>query len=146
LADPLPFVLIPDAGGSAWYWHRVAPLLERRGYEALPVDLPGDDDDSGLPRYTDLVVEAFLHDVPPQVVAAGLAKERLGVEADEIDGGHLVALSRPELLADRLIRYVSELLPDGRVAAETARPIVESPPRNEGVSRPSTSSWVTQTA
>jgi pimeloyl-ACP methyl ester carboxylesterase len=59
LADPLPFGLIPGAGGRAWYWHRVVPSLERRGYEALPVDLPGDDDDSGLLRDTDLAVEAI---------------------------------------------------------------------------------------
>jgi pimeloyl-ACP methyl ester carboxylesterase len=34
-----------------------------------------------------------------------VARERLGIEADEIDGGHLVALSRPRELADRLETY-----------------------------------------
>ena len=29
------------------------------------------------------------------------ARERLGIEPDEIDGGHYVALSRPRMLADR---------------------------------------------
>jgi hypothetical protein len=33
------FVLIPGAGGSAWYWHLVAPKLEERGHEAVPVEL-----------------------------------------------------------------------------------------------------------
>jgi pimeloyl-ACP methyl ester carboxylesterase len=35
----------------------------------------------------------------------GLARERLGVEADVIDSGHLPALSRPEELAERLESY-----------------------------------------
>ena len=38
------FVLIPGAGGAAWYWHRVAPLLQDEGHEAIAVDLPGADD------------------------------------------------------------------------------------------------------
>jgi hypothetical protein len=38
------FVLIPGAGGVAWYWHRVIPLLEQAGHEAVAVDLPGDDE------------------------------------------------------------------------------------------------------
>jgi pimeloyl-ACP methyl ester carboxylesterase len=35
------------------------------------------------------------------------ARERLGIEADEIDGGHYVALSRPRELAERLDAYAS---------------------------------------
>lgn len=53
------FVLIPGAGGAAWYWHRVIPLLERAGHEALAVDLPGDDESAGLHAYADLVVSAI---------------------------------------------------------------------------------------
>lgn len=34
-----------------------------------------------------------------------IARERLGLEVDEIDGGHMVALSNPGTLADRLERY-----------------------------------------
>jgi pimeloyl-ACP methyl ester carboxylesterase len=92
----------------------------------------------------------FLHDVPPDVAAAGadkqrgpadtpfgqpceferwpdvpikvvagrddrffpasfqrrVARERLGLEVDEIPGGHLVALSNPVGLADRLVGYL----------------------------------------
>jgi pimeloyl-ACP methyl ester carboxylesterase len=36
-----------------------------------------------------------------------VVKERLGITADEIDGGHCVALSRPKELADRLHSYLS---------------------------------------
>jgi hypothetical protein len=40
------FVLVPGAGGMAWYWHRVVPLLGSAGHEAIAVDLPGDDRDA----------------------------------------------------------------------------------------------------
>jgi len=52
------FVLIPGAGGSAWYWHRVVPELRARGHEAIAVDLPGPDESAGLPEYADAVVAA----------------------------------------------------------------------------------------
>jgi pimeloyl-ACP methyl ester carboxylesterase len=35
------------------------------------------------------------------------ARERLGIEADEIDGGHYITLSRPLELAERLASYVA---------------------------------------
>jgi len=35
------------------------------------------------------------------------ARERLGVEADEMDGGHYIALARPRELAERLDAYVA---------------------------------------
>jgi pimeloyl-ACP methyl ester carboxylesterase len=53
------FVLVPGAGGAAWYWHRIVPLLERAGHQAIPVDLPGDDKTAGLDAYADLVVRAI---------------------------------------------------------------------------------------
>jgi pimeloyl-ACP methyl ester carboxylesterase len=53
------FVLIPGAGGMAWYWHRVAPLLERARHEAIAVDLPGDDESMGLDDYAEIVIRAI---------------------------------------------------------------------------------------
>jgi hypothetical protein len=217
------FVLIPGAGGAAWYWHRVVPRLREAGHQAIAVDLPAADDSAGLFEYagivagaigdrTDVVLVAqslggftaplvatavpvravvlvnamipvpgetagqwwdntgwaqareaaadlggyprefdlavyFLHDVPPDVAAAGeahqwpeadavfrsrcdfgawpqvpirvvagaddrffpvgfqqaLARERLGVEADVLPGGHLIALSQPAQLAGYLL-------------------------------------------
>src|SRR5579872_3521608 len=52
------FVLVPGAGGAAWYWHRVVPELRARGHEAVAVDLPGPDESAGLPEYADAVVAA----------------------------------------------------------------------------------------
>ena len=53
------FVFVPGAGGVAWYWHRVVPLLEEAGHEAIAVDLPGDDDRAGFSVYADRVLEAI---------------------------------------------------------------------------------------
>jgi pimeloyl-ACP methyl ester carboxylesterase len=223
------FVLIPGAGGMAWYWHRVVPLIQAANHEPVAVDLPGDDGRYGLATYADRVVHAigarpdvilvahslggftaplvcarvpvrmvvlvnamipkpgetagawwgatgaveareeaaasrgyaaafdletyFLHDVPrevlstasepqreqsdtvfgepcrferwPQVpvhVLAGrddrffpvefqrrVALDRLGKPVDEIAGGHLVALSNPDELTDRLLAYEKAL-------------------------------------
>ncbi|HYK30592.1 MAG TPA: alpha/beta hydrolase [Streptosporangiaceae bacterium] len=214
------FVLIPGAGGAAWFWHRVVPLIEQAGHEAIAVDLPADDESCGLPEYADQVASAaadredvvlvgmslggftapmaaarlptvrcvlvnamipvpgetagawwdntgwaesmraaakaggygtdidenvhFFHDVPAEILATGqaprpeadaafesvcefeswpgvrvvagaqdrffplgfqqkLARDRLGIEADVLPGGHLIALSRPEPLTSYLL-------------------------------------------
>jgi pimeloyl-ACP methyl ester carboxylesterase len=52
------YVLIPGAGGQAWYWHRVEPLLRAQGHDVVAVELPADDETAGLQQYTDTVVEA----------------------------------------------------------------------------------------
>jgi pimeloyl-ACP methyl ester carboxylesterase len=218
------FLLVPGAGGVAWYWHRVVERLHAAGHDALAVDLPGADVAAGLPEYADLVTGAaesrdevvvvaqslgafaalpacsrlpvrrlvlnnamiplpgetpgqwwestgweaarvtaarehgyaeafdletyFLHDVPPNIAAAGaqhqrpeadiafeqpcdfarwpdvpttvlaggddrffplafqrrVARERLGLEAEALPGGHLNALSEPEALTGALLR------------------------------------------
>ncbi|WP_394824398.1 alpha/beta fold hydrolase [Pendulispora albinea] len=217
------YVLIHGAGGSAWDWHLVEPELRARGHEVIAMDLPCDDDSTGLSEYADAVIAAiggrtdlivvghslggftaplvcdrvpvqrlvflagmipkpgetpgewwaasgyermareqeakgeratdevalFMHDVPPELLAEAtrrgrnqsgtpmekpwplqtwpsvptsfvlcrddrffpasflrqLAKERLGITADEIDGSHCVYLSRPAELAARLAAY-----------------------------------------
>lgn len=53
------FVLIPGAGGMAWYWHRVVPLLEQAHHEAIAVDLPAEDKSAGLDTYAKIVVRAL---------------------------------------------------------------------------------------
>jgi pimeloyl-ACP methyl ester carboxylesterase len=52
------FILIPGAGGMAWYWHRVGPLLEQAGCESIAVDLPADDAGAGLNEYANTVIRA----------------------------------------------------------------------------------------
>ena len=66
------FVLIPAAGGVAWYWHRVVPLLEASGYGAVAVDLPGHDKRFGLSSYADRVIDVIARR-PAILVAQSLA-------------------------------------------------------------------------
>ncbi len=51
-------VLIPGAGGEAWYWHLVVPRLEAAGHRAVAVDLPASDPDAGLDAYVDAALAA----------------------------------------------------------------------------------------
>lgn len=62
------FVLVPGSGGSAWYWHLVAPKLEQCGHEAIPVSLPAADNSAGLPEYAAAVVHAIGNREPRRVV------------------------------------------------------------------------------
>ena len=53
------YVLLPGAGGDAWYWHRVVPELESRGHDAVAVDFPSADDEAGFAEYADAAVAAI---------------------------------------------------------------------------------------
>jgi pimeloyl-ACP methyl ester carboxylesterase len=64
------FVLIPGAGGSAWYWSLVVPLLKAAGADAVAVDLPADDDSADLFTYADIVSAAVGEATEPVVVVA----------------------------------------------------------------------------
>ena len=82
------FVLVPGAGGAAWYWHRVVGELEGRGRNAIAVDLAASDDSDGLAEYTDVVVDAIGRRSPIVLVAQSMG----GVVALR------VALERPDLV------------------------------------------------
>jgi pimeloyl-ACP methyl ester carboxylesterase len=62
------FALIPGAGGSAWYWHRVTPLLTDAGADVVTVDLPAADDSADLNTYADVVCRAVADVTGPLVV------------------------------------------------------------------------------
>ena len=62
----MTYALIPGAGGSAWYWHRVAPLL----LDALAIDLPAADDSADLSTYADTVVAAVSAVSDPLILVA----------------------------------------------------------------------------
>jgi len=97
------FVLIPGAGGAAWIWHRVVPLLEKAGHEAVAVDLPGDDEHKGLPEYADIVVGAIGRRTDVILVAQSL-------------GGFTAALVTARVAIERLV-FVNAMIP---IPGETA--------------------------
>jgi pimeloyl-ACP methyl ester carboxylesterase len=132
--------MVPKPGESAGDWWANTGQERARREQAARDGRDPDDEDP---------VTLFLHDVPPEVIAASepelreqsgapfatpwplaawpdvptrfllcrddrffpadfqrrIVRERLGIVADEMDGGHLPALSRPEELADRLDAY-----------------------------------------
>ncbi len=63
------FVLVPGAGGAAWYWHLLVSELEARGQDAIAVDIREDDPALGLPEYAQQV-EAAVGDRPDVVLVA----------------------------------------------------------------------------
>ena len=67
---PVTYALIPGAGGSAWYWHRVAPLLSGRGDDVIAIDLPADDDSADLNTYADIVCQAVSGAPTPLILVA----------------------------------------------------------------------------
>jgi pimeloyl-ACP methyl ester carboxylesterase len=85
--------LLPGAGGAAWYWHRVVPLLTAAGHTAVAVDLPGPNPAAGLREYERIVTAAAAGAGPITLVAQSMGAftalgccERLPVE-------HLVLLN-----------------------------------------------------
>src|SRR5581483_4081817 len=67
------FVLVPGAGGMAWYWHRTVPLIRAAGHEPIAVDLPGDDPRAGLATYADIVIRSIAERSDVVLVAQSLA-------------------------------------------------------------------------
>lgn len=64
------YALLPGAGGAAWYWHRVVPLLEAAGHRVVAIDLPAADAHAGLTEYADTAVAALAELPGPLVVVA----------------------------------------------------------------------------
>lgn len=64
------YALLPGAGGAAWYWHRVVPLLEAAGHRAVAIDLPASDARAGLTEYADTAVAALTGVSGPLVIVA----------------------------------------------------------------------------
>src|SRR5918911_500300 len=94
------FILISGAGGQAWIWHRLPPPPSRPFEDPWPL--------AGWPDVPTKVLASTSDRFFPVAFQRRLARERLGLVPDELPGGHLVALSRPAELADRLVSYLRE--------------------------------------
>jgi len=87
------YVLVPGAGGSAWYWHRLAPELRRRGHQALAVSLPAADDQAGLPEYAAAVIEGIGGTPDPVLVAQSLAGSTAPQVCEKVEARMLILLN-----------------------------------------------------
>lgn len=68
----MTYVLIPGAGGDAYYWNAVERELQQRGHDVIAVEVPTDDEAAGLAEYTDAVVAAMEDRTDPVVVAQSM--------------------------------------------------------------------------
>ena len=97
----LPRQLSDEAQSRTWQDQSSTPLDEPWPLAAWP-DVP-------------TRVLAGRHDrMFPLEFQRRIARERLGLEVDDIDGGHMVALSNPAALADRLEAYRLEFRDERR--------------------------------
>ncbi len=104
--------LTPEAGQDpeVLYFHDLSPEVKKEAFER------GEPNQSMTPMSQPWPLKSW-PDVPTRVLVSRddrlfpaafqrrIARERIGTEADEIDGGHLVALSHPRELAERLETY-----------------------------------------
>src|SRR5262245_3704631 len=84
------YVLIPGAGGMAWYWHRVVRLLEHAQREPIAVDLPGDDEGAGLDDYAEIVVRDIGQRTNVILVAQSLGAFTAAVVCERASVGKLI--------------------------------------------------------
>jgi pimeloyl-ACP methyl ester carboxylesterase len=87
-----PADLSAEAQSRTWQDQSATPLQQ-------PWPLPA------WPAVPTRVVAGRLDRMFPLGFQRRVARERLGLEVDEIDGGHMVAMSNPGQLADRLETY-----------------------------------------
>jgi pimeloyl-ACP methyl ester carboxylesterase len=100
-------------GDIELYYHDVAPDLATEALSHAREEAGGPADEPWpLDAWPDVPTQYLLcrdDRVFPANFLRRLARERLGLTADEIDGGHTPALSRPRELADRLEGYRADL-------------------------------------
>lgn len=79
------YLLVPGAGGGAWFWHRLVPELRRLGHEAIPVDLPAADDQAGLSAYADTIVATAGDRAPVTLVAQSMGGLSAPLACDRLE-------------------------------------------------------------
>jgi hypothetical protein len=110
------FGLIHGAYHGMWQWGPLVADLERRGQRGVCVNLPIDDPDRGVPDYAAAAAQAF-EGIDDLVVVGqdwqrAVAIETLRVRPYELPGGHSPFLSRPDELAELLMRVAGDLARD----------------------------------
>jgi pimeloyl-ACP methyl ester carboxylesterase len=87
------YVLIPGAGGMAWYWHRVVRHLEQAQRDAIAVDLPADDESAGLDAYAQIVVRKIGQQTNVILVAQSLGAFTAAVVCERVSVGKLIFIN-----------------------------------------------------
>ncbi len=93
---PTTFVLIPGAGADPRVYGQTIAALRELGHEGIAPPLPLDDP-AATPSDRAEVIVIALGDPPPAPLVV------VGLEIEEMPGGHLPFLSRPGELAERRV-------------------------------------------
>jgi pimeloyl-ACP methyl ester carboxylesterase len=102
----------PGGDETATFFHDVPPALaaeamrRERGQSATPLSTPWPL--AAWPEVPTSVLICRDDRCFPAPFSRRVARQRLGITPDEIDGGHCVALSRPGALAEQLDAYATE--------------------------------------
>lgn len=89
----MDYVLIPGAGGRAWYWHLVEPRLTSQGHRVFTVELPADDDTMGLADYVRAALATGSAARGGVVVAASLGAFTAPMVAEALDARAVVLVN-----------------------------------------------------
>ncbi|HWJ90648.1 MAG TPA: alpha/beta fold hydrolase [Flavisolibacter sp.] len=108
------FILIHGSWHSAWNWHKVVPLLERKGHKAIAIDLPGMGRDKTPIQEVKLktTVEKIcqlIDSIPDKVILVGHSKNGIMISQ--------AAEYRPDKI-EKLVYLAAYLIPDGKTQRE----------------------------
>lgn len=108
------FILVHGSWHSAWNWHRVSPILEKRGHRVIAIDLPGMGRDKtpiqevtlqkGVEKICNLI-----DSIDTEIILVGHSKNGIMISQ--------AAEYRPHRIG-KLIYLAAYLIPDGRTQRE----------------------------
>ena len=87
------FAFIHGAGDVGWYWHLVEAELRTHGHDTVAPDLPIEDDNAGLSRYADVVIDAIGARRDVVVVAQSFGGYTAPIVADRIGARAIVLVA-----------------------------------------------------
>jgi pimeloyl-ACP methyl ester carboxylesterase len=124
------FLLLHGASHAAWCWHPTVAELERRGHQALAVDLPIDDPEAGAERYAEVAAAAARarFDGPVVVVGHSLSGIVIPLLPELLQVDELVFLCSPLPIPGVSMIEQWEREPDMLVPAPTDVPQPAPPP------------------
>jgi len=108
------FILIHGSWHSAWNWHKVIPLIEKAGHEAIAIDLPGMGRDKTPIQEVKMktTVEKIcqvIDSVPGKVILVGHSKNGIMISQ--------AAEYRPDKIK-KLVYLAAYLIPNGKTQKE----------------------------
>jgi len=108
------FILIHGSWHSAWNWHKVIPILEKKGHKVIAVDLPGMGKDKTAIK--DVKMEStvahicnLIDTIEEKVILVGHSKNGIMISQ--------AAEYRPNKV-EKLIYLAAYLIPDGKTQSE----------------------------